>query len=216
MWPPLQTNDWTDARLLYRPRQGPVVLLLPGVRGRGHVLADRLQRGQHPQPVRGNGRRLPVSHQRAGPAANPSAHAQPRRYRHFPHHPVLYHPLSQLRDLALHHSERALSRMAARPWTVQPGGVVLAVRLTPRGGRDAIDGIEVLADGRCVLKARVRVPASEGEANAALIRLIARALGIAPRAVTLLAGETARVKRLQIAGSGDALAATLEKLVAIG
>jgi len=106
--------------------------------------------------------------------------------------------------------------MAARPWVVQAGGLVLTVRLTPRGGRDAIDGIEVLADGRCVLKARVRVPPSEGEANAALIRLIAGALGVAPRTVTLVAGDTARIKRLSIAGQGQALAAALEKLVAIG
>jgi uncharacterized protein len=106
--------------------------------------------------------------------------------------------------------------MAARPWTVHAGGVVLAVRLTPRGGRDAIDGIEVLADGRCVLKARVRVPASEGEANAALVRLVAHALGVAPRTVTLIAGDTARIKRLQIAGEAPTLAAALEKLVAIG
>jgi len=103
-----------------------------------------------------------------------------------------------------------------RPWTVQAGGLLLTVRLTPRGGRDAIDGIEVLADGRCVLKARVRVPASEGEANAALLRLVARALGVAPRAVTLIAGDTSRIKRLAIAGEGSALAAALEKLVAIG
>jgi len=106
--------------------------------------------------------------------------------------------------------------VAARPWTVHAGGVVLAVRLTPRGGRDAIDGIEVLADGRCVLKARVRVPASEGEANAALVRLMAHALGVAPRAVTLIAGDTSRIKRLQIAGEAPTLAAALEKLVTIG
>jgi uncharacterized protein YggU (UPF0235/DUF167 family) len=42
------------------------------------------------------------------------------------------------------------------------------VRLTPRGGRDAIDGIEPLSAGRRVLKVRVRAAASEGEANAAL------------------------------------------------
>jgi uncharacterized protein len=106
--------------------------------------------------------------------------------------------------------------MAARPWTVQGGSIALTVRLTPRGGRDAIDGIEVLADGRCVLKARVRVPASEGEANAALVSLVARALGVAPRAVTLVAGDTARIKRLRIAGEAPTLAAVLEKLVAIG
>jgi uncharacterized protein (TIGR00251 family) len=106
--------------------------------------------------------------------------------------------------------------LAARPWAVQGGGVVLTVRLTPRGGRDAIDGIEVLSDGRCVLKARVRAPASEGEANAELIRLIARALGVAPRNVALAAGATARIKRLTVAGEGAAIVATLEKIVPIG
>src|SRR5215510_6808336 len=106
--------------------------------------------------------------------------------------------------------------MAARPWTVVPGGVALTVRLTPRGGRDAIDGIEVLADGRCVLKARVRAPASEGQANAELVRLIARALDVAPRNVVLAAGATARIKRLTIAGEGAAIVAVLEKIVPIG
>jgi uncharacterized protein YggU (UPF0235/DUF167 family) len=37
---------------------------------------------------------------------------------------------------------------------------MLAVRLTPRGGRDAIDGIEQLSDGRRVLKVRVRAAAA--------------------------------------------------------
>jgi uncharacterized protein (TIGR00251 family) len=106
--------------------------------------------------------------------------------------------------------------MAARPWTTTPGGILLVVRLTPKGGRDAIDGVEALADGSSVLKARVRAPAHEGEANAALVRLIARELGVAPRNVALVAGETARVKRLTISGTGPALAATLEKICAIG
>src|SRR5882757_1269073 len=106
--------------------------------------------------------------------------------------------------------------MATRPWAIVPGGVALTVRLTPRGGRDAIDGIEVLSDGRCVLKVRVRAPASEGEANAELIRLIARALGIAPRSVALVAGATARIKRLTVAGEGAAMVATLGKIVSIG
>ncbi|MBI4366616.1 MAG: DUF167 domain-containing protein, partial [Deltaproteobacteria bacterium] len=50
----------------------------------------------------------------------------------------------------------------ARPWSAIAGGIALAVRLTPKGGRDAIDGIESLADGRSVLKARVAAPPSEG------------------------------------------------------
>lgn len=101
---------------------------------------------------------------------------------------------------------------ADRPWSLIAGGLVVAVRLTPKGGRDEIDGIEQLADGKFVLKARVRAAASEGEANDALMRLLAKALEVAPRQVSLLAGTTARIKRLMIAGDGMALAAALEQL----
>jgi hypothetical protein len=94
--------------------------------------------------------------------------------------------------------------------------VIVTVRLTPKGGRDAIEGVATLADGRMVLKARVRAAASEGEANAALIALLARAVDVAPRAVTLIAGATGRLKRLKIAGTTAALATALEKVAAIG
>lgn len=99
------------------------------------------------------------------------------------------------------------------PWQLVADGLLLTVRLTPKGGRDAIDGIERMADGRSVLKARVRAAASEGEANAALVRLIAKSLAVAPRQVSLVAGATARLKRLAIAGEGPALAAALERIV---
>ncbi len=104
--------------------------------------------------------------------------------------------------------------MTTLPWAAVAGGVALIVRLTPKGGRDAIDGIEQMADGRSVLKARVRAAPSEGEANGALIRLIAKTLGVPPRDVTLAAGASARVKRLTIAGHGPTLVARLEQLAA--
>jgi len=94
---------------------------------------------------------------------------------------------------------------------VTAGGLVVTVRLTPRGGRDAIDGIERRANGQCVLKARVRAAATEGEANRALLALVAHAAGVPPRDVTLVSGATARIKRLMIAGQGPSLAAALEK-----
>jgi uncharacterized protein len=102
---------------------------------------------------------------------------------------------------------------ADRPWTEVAGGVIVVVRLTPKGGRDEIDRIEQLSDGKSVLKTRVRAAASDGEANDALMRLLAKALDVAPRQVSLLAGATARIKRLMIAGDGKALAAELEQLI---
>jgi uncharacterized protein (TIGR00251 family) len=105
--------------------------------------------------------------------------------------------------------------MSARPWRVAPDGLLLAVRLTPKGGRDAIEGIAELVDGSRVLKIRVRSAASEGAANAALIRLLAAALGVAAGDVSLVAGGRARIKRLKIGGAASALAAALEKVCAV-
>src|SRR6185436_19719943 len=93
---------------------------------------------------------------------------------------------------------------------------MLAVRLTPRGGRDAIDGIEQLSDGRRVLKVRVRAAASEGEANAALTKLVARTLGVPSRDVSLVAGASARLKRIRVAGAAATYAVMLEKICGIG
>jgi uncharacterized protein len=100
-----------------------------------------------------------------------------------------------------------------RPWAAAPDGLLVTVRLTPKGGRDAIDGIEPLADGSTVLKVRVRAAPHEGAANDALIRLLAGALGMRRSAVELVAGASARVKRLKLAGDPQTLAAVLETII---
>lgn len=104
----------------------------------------------------------------------------------------------------------------AQAWVAVADGIKVAVRLTPKGGRDAIEGIKQLADGRSVLKARVRAAASEGEANAALVQLLARVVGIAPRNVSIIAGATARLKQVKIAGDFAALAAALARIAERG
>src|SRR5262249_12806461 len=104
--------------------------------------------------------------------------------------------------------------MVGKPWSLTARGISLTIRLTPKGGRDAIDGIGVLPDGRPVLKVRVRAAASDGEANAALIRLIATAMQVPQRAVILATGATGRVKRLAVSGDGPTLTAALEKIAA--
>ena len=92
---------------------------------------------------------------------------------------------------------------------------MLTVRLTPKGGRDAIEGIDQMADGRSVVKARVRAAAGEGEANAALVSLIARTLAVPPSRVTLIAGAAARIKRLNVMGDTGAIAAALERIMGV-
>lgn len=96
-----------------------------------------------------------------------------------------------------------------KPWAVSAEGLIVTVRLTPKGGRDAIDGIMRLSDGSTVLKARVAAAPAEGEANDALVRLLARTLRVAPRDVTLVGGATSRIKRVLIKGDAGALAAAL-------
>ena len=101
---------------------------------------------------------------------------------------------------------------AGTAWTIGPDHLTLSVRLTPRSSRDSLDGCERRADGRIVLKARVRSVAEGGKANAALIRLLANALGVAVASVELKAGATGRIKILHIAGEGETLARRLAAL----
>ncbi|SFS34566.1 DUF167 family protein [Brevundimonas viscosa] len=76
----------------------------------------------------------------------------------------------------------------------------LAVRLTPGAAFDRIDGWDVDADGRPVLKVRVRARPVEGEANAALLKLLAKTLGVSKSAVSLERGGQARTKMISVAG----------------
>lgn len=99
-----------------------------------------------------------------------------------------------------------------RPWTVTASGLDLVLRLTPRGGRATLGPVVVDATGRAMLAARVAAPPVEGAANAALIALVAAACGVPKSAVHLVAGHTARTKRLHIAGDAAALAARLASL----
>ncbi len=86
------------------------------------------------------------------------------------------------------------------------------LRLTPRGGRDAIDGIETLSDGRSVLKARVRAVPEDGEANRAVERLIAKTLGVPNSAVRVGTGHTSRIKNIAVDGEPSVLLKKLENL----
>ncbi|MGA0606128.1 DUF167 domain-containing protein [Phenylobacterium sp. VNQ135] len=80
----------------------------------------------------------------------------------------------------------------------------LTVRVTPKGGRDAVDGWTCDEAGRPVLKVRVSAAPADGQANAAVVALIAKALGVPRSAVRIASGETARVKRLEIEQAAEA------------
>ncbi|MBX5169413.1 MULTISPECIES: DUF167 domain-containing protein [unclassified Rhizobium] len=100
----------------------------------------------------------------------------------------------------------------SRPWSLFNDHLRLAVRLTPNGGRDAIDGIEADGKGETHLKARVTAVPEKGKANKALIRLVAGSLRIPQTSVSLISGDTARKKILRIEGDPEDLAKKLEML----
>jgi uncharacterized protein YggU (UPF0235/DUF167 family) len=98
------------------------------------------------------------------------------------------------------------------PWRICETGISVALRVTPRGGRDAIDGVETRSDGRSVLKLRVRAIAEGGEANRAVTELLAKSLGVPKARVRLLSGATSRLKQVAIDGDGATLVDALRVL----
>ena len=75
------------------------------------------------------------------------------------------------------------------------GGVTLDVLVTPRASRERIG--PVVGDR---LKIAVTAPPVDGEANAAVIAALARALGVPRSQVTLVAGASGRRKRVRVEG----------------
>ena len=74
-------------------------------------------------------------------------------------------------------------------------GVTLRVRVTPRASREGIGG-----ERQGALVVRVSAPPVEGAANAAVTRLVARALGVAAGAVEVRQGAAGRDKLLLVRG----------------
>jgi len=92
------------------------------------------------------------------------------------------------------------------------GGVRVHLRLTPKGGRDALEGWSADANGVPHLKARVRAVPEDGKANVALIALLAKTLGIGTSAVRIAAGHSARLKAVDVLGDTAVLCAKFEQL----
>ncbi len=75
----------------------------------------------------------------------------------------------------------------------------VAIRLQPRSSRDQVLGER---DGAIAIK--LQAPPVDGEANAALLRFVARRLGVPPRDVTLVRGATSRSKWIAVQGRSAA------------
>ena len=86
-------------------------------------------------------------------------------------------------------------------WTIRDDGLLVAIRVTPRGGRDAWG-----AGAPEHFAVRVATAPTDGSANDAVRALAARHFAVSRGAVTIHSGETARVKRLHVAGDPQMLA----------
>lgn len=74
-------------------------------------------------------------------------------------------------------------------------GVRLETRVTPRASRNAIEGVR---DGRLLVK--VTAPPVDSAANAAVIEVVSKALGLPKRDVAIVAGDQSRLKSLAVSG----------------
>lgn len=77
---------------------------------------------------------------------------------------------------------------------------LLNIRVQPRASRNEIAGLS--EDG--VLKVRVTAAPTDGEANDAVLRLLAKHLHMAPGALTIVRGGSSRNKVIEVAGLSDA------------
>ncbi len=95
------------------------------------------------------------------------------------------------------------------PFAPDPDGVRIAVRLTPKAGRNRIDGIVTGADSKAVLKVAVTAVPEKGRANEALIALLAKTWRVPKTKIRLIAGSKDRNKTVRISGETKMLLAGL-------
>lgn len=103
--------------------------------------------------------------------------------------------------------------MAAVPYRLTGDGLTLTIRVTPNAGVDRIEGVEQRDDGQIALRLRVAAVPDKGRANAAVVALLSKALGVPRSSIQLISGETARLKVLAVTGDGSALATRLAALL---
>lgn len=101
---------------------------------------------------------------------------------------------------------------APKCYRLGPAGLSLFIRVTPNAGRDAIEGVEMRDDNSAVLRIRVSAVPDKGKANAAVLALLAKALGVPKSAISVVSGETSRLKTIAVAGDGAALLVLIEAL----
>jgi uncharacterized protein (TIGR00251 family) len=99
------------------------------------------------------------------------------------------------------------------PFTLDATGATLTIRATPKASKTAVTGVVALEGDATALGLRVAAPPVDGAANDEVVRFVAKQLHVKRSAVTLVAGQTGRVKRLRIEGEPEALESALRALL---
>jgi uncharacterized protein (TIGR00251 family) len=99
--------------------------------------------------------------------------------------------------------------VTGKPYAPIPGGVRLAIRLTPRASREGVGGVIADAEGRPLLQIRLKAPPVEGAANHALIAFVSKALALRQADIAIKSGETGRSKILHLSGDSAVILARL-------
>lgn len=90
---------------------------------------------------------------------------------------------------------------------------MLRLAVAPKASRDRIEGVRPEADGGAVLRVSVTVAPEDGKANAAVVKLLAKAWRLPKSAFSIRVGATARRKVLFIAGDAMDLARRIREWV---
>jgi len=75
---------------------------------------------------------------------------------------------------------------------------LLSIRVTPRSAKPGVGEWKVDPGGRPFLEMRVATAPADGAANGEVIKLLAKALGLAKSSLTIVSGQTARLKRIEV------------------
>lgn len=92
-------------------------------------------------------------------------------------------------------------------------GAQLFVRASPGSAKDEIAGLWQGADNEPRLAVKIAAPPDKGKANAAIIKLLAKALGVPKSTLSVSMGETARLKTIAIIGDPAALEQAFRRLM---
>jgi uncharacterized protein YggU (UPF0235/DUF167 family) len=91
------------------------------------------------------------------------------------------------------------------PFVRRERGLEIALKVTPKAGRVAIEGLVADAAGTLWLAVKVTAPPEGGRANEAVLALLAKRLAVPASSLRLVTGATARWKRVLVEGDPDEL-----------